>query len=697
MARKNNYKLDGANRRKLMDRISNATDQATSGRMALEQSWFLNHINYLGFQWHLFSPLSSTLNHVTEAVRYRANFLQPLVHHRVAKLTSSPPDWDVDTPHSSRLSADFAEICEEFLEYIWDKEHMSAQSKRLATMSSIYGTCIAHAYWDPNAGEPITPEDFFRPNHLGMQMGDDELLEAFDGDVKAAERFLDGEEELYSGDICIDLVTPFEFFIDPHACEVKDARWAMMVRKRPIDTVLERFPEFEDLEPDSHNDKLSMKYADWLHSFVSPNVGAVGGTLDQGPQDDVVYLYEYWERPCRDYPGGIYAVYANKRILHFGPNEYAGTAAELPFVKFIDVDVPGRFWGCAALEQAISVQRDYNKARSDMIKASHDHANPKILLPNTCGVSPGAFNRDSNEVVRYNPAGFGGVIAEPKRMEGGNVSNMHTSRLELSMQEMREIMGVHEVSSGQLPSGDVAGITVRLLQEADSTRIGSVLQLFQRSYEQLGELVLSLGKRFITESRYFESISGESEKGKIIEFTGEDLNFRRVRIRMGSMQGRQRAAEQQAILSLLQYGGPEMFDTPKLREALLMAAGVKTANAGLIDSVDENRAIYNITLIKRGIYPEVNDYDDHTIHIRLVESEMKDPAFDGLPPEVKNGLRQYRLEHLAMKQEAEAQQLAQMQAMQAAQQGGSQNVGVGIGLSSEDLANDQALPDLGED
>lgn len=678
----------------IIERIELSVQGALSNRHSYEQGWYLNQLFYQGFQWNYVDALTGDVTVIPQDIRFRSNLILPAVQAKVAKLTASQPDWDVESEIENQGIQNARYVAEKLLEWVWDDQEMPYDSRELVTSMLVQGTGHIYVYWDDQAGDPLSPEDVFPSSESFSPEDVARAIQDFGGEAKLA-RFLDGVDTLYSGGLRMEVISCFDFHVDPSAVDEDSARWMMVSKIRSVAEVEERFPQAKGkVQKEDINKGSGPYYRHRVGRLVNPNVST--GAATRAVIDDGVVLNEYWERPSREHPEGLFVVYANDKVLHSGPNPYVGTAAELPFVRFRDVIINERYWGGATTDHAINIQLDYNKAWSDLIKNRHDHGANKWLVPRGAGLLPGAIDRETDEVIEYNAIAVGsGAPLMPQRVPPGIATNLHTESMDRCKMAIDDLYGIHEVSRGNAPTGVTAMGAIQLLQAADDQKTGPVLQELYRGYARVGRMVLDLFKVFADDIRTFRSVVGNDSEGEIIDFTGADLSNRAVRVKMGSLMGRSRAYRQQGLLSILQYAGPEFFENTDLKRALMNVVGLR---ADMVDpnSQDRTRAIYENKQMEQGEVPRVEDYDDHQLHLAVVEQRMKELSFDRLPPQVQAMFRAHREAHLTAIQEA-AQSALEMQAAAAqAQQGGGggTKTGIGIGLSGEDLARmqQQQLP-----
>ena len=632
-------------------------------RNSMENSWYLSMLYYMGFQWSYAS--NGTINMIPESVekvRFRGNLIQSNVDHSVSKLTHSPPDWNVDTENASYRVGNAANVAERYIEHIYDINRMSSKIKVVFRAARVYGTTFLKVWWDHQSGNVIDVAGAF--NDLSQSEHPD-VLEAtkhmmFNGDTERADRVLSGHEKLFEGEVRIEHITPFCVEIDDLQGSVDDAQWAVISKLCNKTQIERRFNVLLDHEPISLSRGVGMVYR--IQNLTSPNL-LQQSAADQKQLEDAVVLRELWERPSLDYPRGRLIIYAGSKMLFEGENPYEGLKCEIPLVAFRDATVPDRLWGQSATEQAIPAQRAANKSKSDILQALSDGAQNKWFVPRQAALLGGALDRSTDEAVEYN-APFA-----PSRVAGAGVPQGLFENFNHSSSLIDELFGVNEVSKGQMPTGVTSGVQVQLLQEADENRLGSILQDGYDGLERVGMMILDLSKRFITEPRQLRDLLGEEAEGEIIDFIGEDLNYRKVSINMGSMLHRSRAGEKESWITVLQYGG---IDPSKPAEKQMLFDGMSMSKHYQDPTrSDRLRAMAENKMLAKGQQVAPRDFEDTDIHLIEHNKYRKSPEYYNLQPEIQQNVDMHCQLHQMMQAQM-AQQMMQgmMPQGQAPMQGG---------------------------
>lgn len=626
--------------------IEDIVASGKNSRDEYEQSWLLNYLFFLGFHW--VDAAAGTVRNFNNDVRFRANKIRVGVTHSVAKAMSQQPDWDVENESSDSESLASASTAEKFLEYIWRAEGLHPKTKEWATSTRIYGTAHAYVTWNPTKGDAIDPKSVFYPNQDGSKMDFDALYESFGGDEKAALSFLNGENVLRKGTISIEIVDPMDFYHDTAGTDVDTCRWIAVSRLKSKEDVANRFKIDKDkLISPSAGDTFFSQYKQLKMQFVSPNSIPAAGAMDC---DDLVNVCEYWERPSREYPLGRLVVFGGGVVFVDSDNPFAGKDCELPVIRMRDIIIPNRYNGAAAVEDAIAPQRDYNKARSDMIKERLNNAISKWLVPNGSQIADGALNRNTDEVITFSPVSLAtGQPLVPTRIAPGPGSPLHSESMNLAQLELDEVFGLGEVSRGQNATGVYSGVQLGMQMDENDTRIGSFKDEIYYAVGRLGKFILEVCSLFINEPRSFTEIMGDNSLGEVLTFIGDDLVCKRVEVRVGSMDARRRAAKQQAAMEILQYG-KDFFKTQDQQASILSATGFITGGYDPTET-HRKRARFENEMLKQGNVDKayVTPYQDHLVHLHEIYEFMNSLDFDNLDPMIQQACMDHAMMHEQMR------------------------------------------------
>jgi hypothetical protein len=200
---------------------------------------------------------------------------------------------------------------------------------------------------------------------------------------------------------------------------------------------------------------------------------------------------------------------------------------------------------------------------------------------------------------------------------------------------MYEISGISEVSRGQLPSASIPAIGMQLLVEQDETRIGVMTEQHEQAYAKLGQLILMMVEKYYQTPRLLKLAKGKEYVVK--DFVGSDLNGNTdVIVIRGSTTPGSKVIRRQEIVNTYQMGLLGDPNDPKVRDKVLqMLEYGDIAEVWEEQSLDLNQIKQDIEAIEQGIAPEVNELDNHVMHIAEKNKYRKGDKFKKLPFELQ--------------------------------------------------------------
>ncbi len=511
---------------KLSSKINEYWKDAEDSRVAYEGQWRLNLSWLVGRQyvvWHRTQRRIIEPPAPAYRIRLVANRLLPIWRTSLGRLLKTRPIPDIIPASGEENDVLTAKVGDKLIKHIWNLEGMEGRKAiELYSWMLACGTGFVQVWWDHDKGDVV---------EMPESVGDEELLE----NPEAAYQRL--------GDISLSIVTPFEIYPDPSATNWDDLRWLFHAKALPVDILQERFPD--------HKDKIKaesgLETVSW--PFDQQYTGPIGFARDaqRFALKDHARLKEFYERASPKFPRGRHAVQIGDVTIEF-EEKLPYDHTEIPIIKFDYIFYPGRFWGGSVLEQLIPLQREYNRTRSQIIENKNLMSKPKLLVPSTAEISADAWTTEPGEKVIYNPLG-----GRPEPWVPPPIPGYVLQELDRNEQDMMEVSSNHWASRGINPPGVRTAAGLAMLQEADDTPFGPVLQWNESSWRKTAEQAIELAKQFYTEPRTV--YLGLGTEAEVAEFSREKLKGRyRVRVDVGSSLPMSRAARMQFALELLDRG-----------------------------------------------------------------------------------------------------------------------------------------------
>lgn len=601
--------------------------QGRRAREPFEAEWYLNVAFFQGEQW-LSWARTRFARPVVEKWRtmFTDNRVQPAVLTEVARLTKNRPVWEAVPTAPSDEALEDAILAQRLLQGKWSDLGLQQLLRRVTTWSRVTGAGFLKVTWDPDAGDGTeiavdkAGEPLENPKRGGLLRREDVPVELH-GDMRWKRAAV--------GDIRVNVRSPFDVYVDPLAGDegMASARWLIEEAVRAPEDVQDRYG-LEQL-PKADSDASP-------GIFESRRPGTNGLSQDEKVG---VRVFELWEKPTRRFPEGRHVVWTDKALLAYEKNSTKG--GELPYVMFVGVPTPGRFWPSSMATQIRPLNQELNKTRSQMRENAARMGNPALLVPND--MVGFQWHGAPGEQVPIDPY----APNQPQFLVPPGIPRSVTDEVGMIENAIDRGSMQGDVSRGQVPAGVTAASAIQLLQEADQTRIGMDAQDFEDSISRTGRFVLDLACAFYKSDRLIQ-IGGDDEDWDITSFRADQLkqDVPTVQVKPGSMIPQSVAARQalmEHVLTLFLQNGVQM-DPAALGTFLRQfeVGGLENLVSGFTDDA-RKIAAENRQLARPGTHeadmPAVVDWDNHAAHLRGHEKWMKSKQFQLAPDEIQQRFR----------------------------------------------------------
>jgi hypothetical protein len=586
--------------------------QAKGIHSRFEPVWYLNLAYYMGEQWLYWNRGRLDRPKLDPSrVRLVDNRIIGIVRQEVARLTKQRPTWTSVPKSGDDDDVQASLVAEKVAEFLWVKQDMDAKLARALLWSRITCAGFWKIIWDSSKGDKF---------EIVVDNSGNPVLDENGGPRKPSD-FMSMPPELSrkavcTGDVHIEVRSPFQIFPDPIAETLTDAEWLIEESVHSTEYVKVRYGV--EVEPDTDIAPGPTE------SRLFPSFQLGGGTGYRG-----VRLREYWAKPSSVHPNGRRAVWARGKLLTEGDNTYG----KLPYIMFTAIPVPGRFWGTSIVEQLRGPQTELNKVKSQITENSNRLGNPALLASRQANIQ---YQGVPGERIDFDDTVPNAIPTYLQAPELPGYVIQQQDRLEQSFQE---ISGQHEVSSGMVPAGVKAASAISLLQEADDTRLGPAVADMERTVGLGGTMVLELVGRYYTDERMMV-LTGPDNALSVTPFRGAMLKGNTtIEVQTGSMFPQSKSQRQAAISDALnlrmQYGG-EPVDPQLMRKVIADygAGAVEKLWGDLEGDIRQiNRENQQLNL---GMPLDINSYDNDQAHITGHEDFQKTANYQRLDPQAKN-------------------------------------------------------------
>jgi len=526
-----------------------------------------------------------------QSTKARVNLILPTIQNRLSRLCKNPPRYDVPPNSMSQEDKDAARLALKALNNKFDDERVNEKRIENAMWMQQAGFSWVKVCWDPTKGKKIpTP----------------------DGGIE------------FEGDVSIDTVSPLEVFVDPQAKNRDEVTWLIHAKVRKLNYFRDQYPEKGHLVKEEGPWLLSAQKLAQIQQMNQKGAAA------QGPEQMKNSAVElaYYEKPSRKYSRGRFIVVANGVLL-----EYKDLPIdEIPFAKFDDVKIAGKFYSESIITSLRPLQDQMNRNMRRKAEFLNKGLTLKFLAPKGSGLNEESLN-DSTEVVEFN-AVPGAPAVQP--VQSPQLPQYVYTDSESFRSYFAEISGISEPSKGQMPSASIPAVGMQILQEADETRIGIVTESNENSWADVGRFVLKYMDAYYDTPRYIKE-AGANGEYSIQEFTSRDLRgHTEVRVIKGSTLPNSKVLKRQELLNLFSQGLLGDPADPAVRRKLLQQLEFGDL-AGVWEDqmVDDAQVKRTIEQIEQGLVPEVHPDDNHQVHFETKNRVRKTEKFLNYPPEVQ--------------------------------------------------------------
>lgn len=585
--------------------------RASGSRIAHEGIWMTNTAYVLGFDsvyydttTRQFKPIGTNTT-VNRRSKVHVNKILPTVQNRGARLTKSPPKYDIRPESNSTEDKDACRLGLEIINDVWDRQKVNLKRLTLIQWLQQCGYSFFKVSWDPTAGKPLVDPD--------------EGLEGYEGDIR------------------VDVVSAFECFPDPLAKTMDECQFFIQAKVRKLEYFCNTYPERGHLVKEEGPWLLSAQYEQRINSLN--NQGPTGAGANMQMKNAALEM-AYYERRSKKYQNGRLVIAANGVLLHDGPLP----VGEIPFVKFDDVQVAGKFMSEAIVTHLRPIQDQYNRLVTRRAEWTNRLLAGKFIAPKGHGISQESWNDKSGEIIEYNPVPGAGA---PQPVQVPMIPQWAYEEENSLDKIFNEISGLNEVSKGELPAAGIPAIGMQFLQEQDATRMGIMIEQHEQSYAEVGRLILKYAEAFYKTERILK-VAGSGLEYAIKNFTGSDIKGNHdVYVVRGSTIPNSKVLKRQEILNTYSQGllGPQQ-DPKVINNVLEMIEFGDTASMWTDYTLDMKQIKEHIDMIERQERPPVMEADNHTLFVQELNRYRKTDKFKKLDPSAQMLLLEIMEAHL---------------------------------------------------
>lgn len=337
-------------------------------------------------------------------------------------------------------------------------------------------------------------------------------------------------------DPCIDIVDPYDIYVDPDATSLDDAQYLIHRKTVPLEQLKEN-PNYKNVEQVKATDATKDKYFDDLNRFNN-------NTPPPDSHKHLVEILEYWE-------ADRLVVIANRRVvLRDTPNPY--NHKRIPFVELDDYRDPHKYYGQSELSVIDPLQREINAIRNQRRDYDNLALNPVIRMV------PGVLRNPNSAVMA---PGNVWMVSDLNSMDVFQLPQLQGTARDIENQTAQDIkmaVAIDEIGIGLLPDNPQrrSATEVVTAQSMAGKRFAVKIALLEEAVKKIGQMVFDLNQQFLDEERIIQ-IVGKRGAQEWVKLGPEDIRGQFfIDIETGSMLPKDEIAARQEAIQLLQYVTP---------------------------------------------------------------------------------------------------------------------------------------------
>lgn len=175
--------------------------------------------------------------------------------------------------------------------------------------------------------------------------------------------------------------------------------------------------------------------------------------------------------------------------------------------------------GFGYIDLAKSAQEYIDKANQALLKNLQVNARPRYLSRNGGGINEEEFSDLNKDIVHYE-----GTPDAVQPIEGTRLDGNYITMLQNKIEELKEVTGNRDISTGGTASGVTAASAIAAMQEAGSKLSRDANKAAYRSFRNVVRLVVELIRQFYTLPRCFR-IMGNDGAESYIRYSSENIRM----------------------------------------------------------------------------------------------------------------------------------------------------------------------------
>lgn len=595
---------------KLIQEWQSKYNSAKTARLPFERQWHLNMAFYLGKHWVTWNtdsitPTARLVEPVSSKRRTRltVNYCRLICRKELAKMNKSRIRGFIASSTSDDDDIAASRAGDKLAEYFQFRTKLARVMKTADFWCTVYGTSFVKHYYDPMELGPDGPVPLIDPNNQ-------QVMDPRTGQPVMTKQPMPGMPKAVA-------ISPFNILVpNIDETEIENQEWVMhcvvMTAKQIFDAYGVEVDEEGEVANSTADSRQQSAYGN------QQNVRRRG-----------VEVKEVWAKPNKQFPEGLWFVFAGDKVLKFEP-AWPYMHKEYPFSKRYFIET-GRFYGECTLTDLIPLNIEYNASRSQLIDNRNISSRPAILSPRGA-IDVRKYNNNPGGIIEYRPG-----LNPPTALSPPQAPNYIMPLFEMLNNEVKEISSQFE---GNVPNGVEAAAAISYLMENQDSVLEDTLRDKEEVWQKIITQFLSYAIQYWDGQRIVRVV-GRNQNFEAFTLKGADLRSNTdFRVEVGSATPESRSAKQAKITELMKMGVVlpekglqymELGDTAKLYEEM---------------QIDVRQSERENLKMSQGVPIDIHPYDDHMIHIREHDNYRKREEFENADENVQAMFGNHVIRHL---------------------------------------------------
>lgn len=410
----------------------------------VELQWFVNYMYYKGYQNLKYDKTTGNfVKDVRNPLTFYVNHTYMVCRAIRNAVIKTQPTWDVDALPYGELDSDTSRILGEYLAFQYDRLGLEDKTNKALLYGLLYGLGIYQYGYDDRADN--------------------------------------GE-----GNVWIEVLDPFDTYIDPYCTGIEDARYVVKVTSKPYELIKDN-PNYDKKIVEDLSTTSNLSESDYKNLILN-NENNVANTGKN------IILHETW---CVTKEGVRVITTANNEILRNELTDFE----KLPFEIYQpDINI-GTIYGEGWVKNIVPLNKAINYLETSRLEYNILINKGRLLVPKGAGIK--SVTNQNGEKIQYKQ-GFKPEFLPTPPM--GSDVDRQLSSLNVYLQT---IGAANEAFMGVTPTGVKSGIAIETLIASNFNQLYDLVNNLSNTLARLGEDILRMGYKYQLLSKPFRTSEGD--------------------------------------------------------------------------------------------------------------------------------------------------------------------------------------------